>query len=66
LLIADNPADFAAAVLRLLQDPALRETLSHNGRQAVERQYDWPIIGQQFNNFIETVVDGVNQRELIL
>jgi sugar transferase (PEP-CTERM/EpsH1 system associated) len=56
LLIADEPADFAAAVLRLLQDLALRETLGHNGRQAVEAKYDWQTIGQQFTDFIEEVV----------
>ncbi|MBI1881248.1 MAG: glycosyltransferase [Chloroflexi bacterium] len=56
LLIADTPADFAAAVLRLLQDPTLHATLSRNGRQAVEAKYDWQMIGQQFNDFIETTV----------
>ncbi len=56
ILIADDPADFAAAVLRLLQDATLRETLSHNGRQTVEAKYDWQIIGRQFNDFIEMVV----------
>jgi glycosyltransferase involved in cell wall biosynthesis len=55
LLIADGPADFAAAVLRLLHEPALRETLSRNGRRAVEAAYDWPIIGQRFNDFIGMV-----------
>ena len=56
ILIADEPADFAKAVLSLLQDAKLRETLSRNGRQAVEAKYDWRIIGQQFNDFIERVV----------
>jgi glycosyltransferase involved in cell wall biosynthesis len=56
ILIADTPADFVAAVLRLLQDTTLRETLSQNGRRAVETHYDWQIIGQQFNNFIEAIV----------
>lgn len=55
ILLADSPADFAAAVLRLLADPDLRETLRRNGRVAAA-QYDWSIIGQQFNNFIEKVV----------
>jgi glycosyltransferase involved in cell wall biosynthesis len=54
VLIADEPTDCARAVLRLLRDPALRETLSRNGRQAVEAQHDWRIIGQQFNDFVET------------
>jgi glycosyltransferase involved in cell wall biosynthesis len=56
LLIADQPTDFAAAVLRLLQDPALRETLGRNGRQAVKARYDWQMIGREFNDFIETIV----------
>jgi glycosyltransferase involved in cell wall biosynthesis len=56
ILIADEPADFATAVLRLLQNPTLRETLSRNGRRAVATRYDWQTIGQQFNDFIERVV----------
>jgi glycosyltransferase involved in cell wall biosynthesis len=56
ILVADEPADFAEAVLNVLQDPVLRETLSRNGRQAVEAKYDWRIIGQQFDDFVETAV----------
>lgn len=56
ILTADEPADLAAGVLRLLQDVELRKTLSHNGRRAVEAKYDWQIIGRQFNDFVETVV----------
>jgi glycosyltransferase involved in cell wall biosynthesis len=41
--------------LNLLQDPELRQTLSHNGRRAVEAKYDWRTIGQQFNDFVEAV-----------
>jgi glycosyltransferase involved in cell wall biosynthesis len=55
LLTADRSADFAAAVLRLLQDPELRERLSYNGRRVVEAKYNWQMIGQQFDDFIETV-----------
>jgi polysaccharide biosynthesis protein PslH len=55
LLIADEPAQFAEAVLQLLQDPALRQTLSRNGQKVVRDKYDWQIIGRQFNHFIETV-----------
>lgn len=54
LLVADDPADFASAVLRLLQNPTLRQTLSHNGQQAVRNKYDWQMIGQQFREFLET------------
>lgn len=57
-LIADDPVSFAAAVLNLLQNPDLREILSSNGRQAVTTRYDWHIIGQQFNHFVEQVAIG--------
>lgn len=63
LLLADSPADFATAVLRLLADKALREQLSCNGRRAVESKYDWQMIGQQFNDFIEQAV-APTQRHL--
>ncbi len=55
LLIADSSPDFAAAVVRLLKDATLRERLSRHGRQTVKAKYDWQIIGQQFNRFVEQV-----------
>jgi len=54
ILIADEPADFADAVLRVLRDANLRETLSGNGRRAVAR-YDWQIIGPGFCDFVEEI-----------
>jgi len=41
VLIADSPADFAAAVLRVLDDPALGATLGHNGRALIDSVYDY-------------------------
>lgn len=41
LLIADDAATFAAATLRLLDDPALAAQLRSAGRQRVESTYDW-------------------------
>jgi glycosyltransferase involved in cell wall biosynthesis len=52
-LVADCPDDFAAAVLRLLEDVHLRNSLSRNGRQAVAAQYNWESIGQTFRDFID-------------
>jgi glycosyltransferase involved in cell wall biosynthesis len=43
VLVADKAEDFAASVIRLLNDPALREQLSVNGRHLVERKYDWQV-----------------------
>ncbi len=44
LLLADSPSDFAAAVLRLLDDPALRQQLGTDGRRFVQQYYDWEVI----------------------
>jgi len=55
ILIADSPADFAAAVQRLFADPLLRQALSRNGRQIVESRYDWQRIGQSLNEFITEI-----------
>jgi glycosyltransferase involved in cell wall biosynthesis len=44
LLLADTPRAFAAAVLRLLHNPALAQSLGAAGRQMVRQQYDWQVI----------------------
>lgn len=41
LLVADDPAHFAAAVIRVLEDKALADRLGAVGRQAVESRYGW-------------------------
>jgi glycosyltransferase involved in cell wall biosynthesis len=41
ILIADTPADFAVAVMRLLRIPELNRRLRVNGRQWVEERYDY-------------------------
>ena len=44
LLTAQEPEDFANAVLSLLDDPAKCQSLGDNGRRYVEMQYNWKII----------------------
>ncbi|HEX8218868.1 MAG TPA: TIGR03087 family PEP-CTERM/XrtA system glycosyltransferase [Chloroflexia bacterium] len=41
LLVADDPTDLAAAVLRLMDDASLRAQLGRAGRDFVERQFRW-------------------------
>lgn len=41
LVIADQPADFAAAVVRLLHDTRARHQLGAAGRELVMRRYTW-------------------------
>jgi glycosyltransferase involved in cell wall biosynthesis len=57
LLIADEPATFAAAVVRLLTDDELRHQLTTNARRRVEERYDWKSIGQQFVALVEDAVE---------
>ncbi len=40
-LAAETAADFAAATLRLLGDPALSARIAAGGRRRMERDYDW-------------------------
>jgi polysaccharide biosynthesis protein PslH len=44
LLVADTPAEFAEATLRLLADPALRQRLGEAGRAFAAAGYDWRMI----------------------
>jgi glycosyltransferase involved in cell wall biosynthesis len=45
LLIADEPDAFAAAVLRALDDAALRRRIGAHARETAERTYSWDVIG---------------------
>ncbi|MDM8532214.1 glycosyltransferase family 4 protein [Anaerolineales bacterium HSG25] len=57
ILIADETPAFAQAVLRILKNNDLRQKLSQNGHQTTQAKYDWQIIGQQFTEFIEKILD---------
>lgn len=41
LLIADDPADFASAVIRVLREPGLGDELGRAGRALVSERYSW-------------------------
>jgi polysaccharide biosynthesis protein PslH len=53
LLIADTPEAFAQAVVRLLQDPALRRQLASDAYQLVREKYDWMVIMPHFLELVE-------------
>jgi len=44
LFIADQPAEFADRVVRLLRDSKLRASMAIRARQLVEEKYDWEIV----------------------
>jgi polysaccharide biosynthesis protein PslH len=56
ILIADSPAAFAANIIRLLDEPALRVSLASNGRQLVSRQYTWNMVGVQLDGALSEAV----------
>jgi polysaccharide biosynthesis protein PslH len=49
ILIADEPAAFANAIMRLLTDPTLRARLRENGRAKVMERYDWRHVYQEWD-----------------
>ena len=51
LLVADSPSDFARAVIRVLNEPELREQLQVNGRKAVEA-YDSSNIAENLHKLL--------------
>ncbi len=56
-LVAEDPDAFAAAVLRLLDDAALRQALGQAGRRYVEQHHDWrEIVGRLEGTYEEAIV----------
>ncbi len=55
ILIADEPADFTQAVMRLLGDAALRAKLAANGRRLVAERYSWETIGARLEQLLDRV-----------
>jgi len=56
LLLADDPADFASAVLRVLAEPALADSLAQAGLEFVRRHFDWSVIGDKLNAALDEAV----------
>lgn len=47
LLIADTPKTFAERVIRLIENPDMREKFANAGRKRVETSYDWQVLGEK-------------------
>ena len=48
LMIREDPASFAAAMLTLVQQPEKRRQLGASARALVEQEYSWDVVAQQF------------------
>jgi len=49
-LQADDPGEFARAVVSLLRDPGRRRALGEAGRRLVEERFAWPAVAREFEN----------------
>ena len=61
IMIADTPYAFAKAVIRLLREPGLNETLSQNGFTLVSENYDWEMVLPKFLDLIEQIAPSHNR-----
>ncbi len=53
ILIRDDPAEFADALVGVLSDPSLQRTLGHNARALVEQKYSWSKVTRDLREAIE-------------
>ncbi len=59
--VADTPQAFADAIAQLVENPGIRQQLSHNGRRLIEEKYSWELVVTQLNE----LVDSFNGRSKI-
>jgi len=50
ILVADKPEDFAAQVLRLINNPDQKNKLTIEGKKTVTSKYDWGIIAKRMDD----------------
>jgi glycosyltransferase involved in cell wall biosynthesis len=62
LLLADDAAEFADAMARLLSGTESFGDLRTSARSLVERKYDWRVIGPEMNGAIEELLEGQERR----
>nr|MCU0534873.1 glycosyltransferase family 4 protein [Hydrococcus sp. Prado102] len=51
-LRANRVEEYVEAISRLFEDAQMREMLSRNGRELIEQEYTWEILGKQYENAI--------------
>jgi len=52
VLIGENPEQYAAHILELLNDPALRQRIATNGNRFVRTQFDWDVAAGKLDTLI--------------
>lgn len=62
LLLADDPTDFAKAIMNLLNDERLYNSVQENARKLVESQYDWSLISREASKTIAACFNSAVER----
>lgn len=57
ILVGDDPGAFAAAVNRLLSDPALAARIGRAGRQLAVEKYGWSAVARNLEQFYREVLE---------
>lgn len=57
ILIGDSQQEFADQTIRLLNDIELRKKLGDNGRELVEKYYNWDGLSDKMNDFLKRLVE---------
>ena len=57
LLIGDGPDAFAARILEVFGDDALRERIGSAGRQLVEAEYSWELAGERLDALYQPLAE---------
>lgn len=55
LLVADSPEEFASAVQRVIEDDNLRNSMTQNAREFVERNYSWEMLVEEMEGFYHRI-----------
>ena len=62
ILIADDPAVFAASVARLLEDPALADRVGRSARRLAAEKYAWSSAATALERFCTDILRARNRR----
>lgn len=55
IVVADGPAEFAGAVVHLLENPSERARIGSAGRRLVESEYSWPSILTRLDDLLSDI-----------
>ncbi|GJM39848.1 MAG: glycosyl transferase family 1 [Ardenticatenaceae bacterium] len=58
LLLADTPQAYANAVVSLLRNPDLYQSIAENGYQLIAEKYDWPSVTPHFLNLVQRTAEA--------